>query len=100
QERPAELILVGWIEAEIVVPVGVVGAGNTDVDGVAIIFGRRFLPGRSPARGTGRNRTIADRATVAVAASHPSTAEKAEPAVIEIVAVGVIERHHRAGRAH
>ena len=63
-------------------------------------FAVAFFQAGAPARSAGRHRPVADRTTVGMAARKARAAEEAEPRVIEIVAVDVVERHRRAGRTH
>src|SRR5205085_1433483 len=68
---------------------------------VAVPLGSRALPLRAPARRAVRHRPVAgaDRRRAAVAAVDVAAAEEAQPAVIEALAVEVVDRDAHAGRA-
>src|SRR6185312_453633 len=68
-------------------------ARGVDGEGAAVPFCRRFLPGEAPARRAGRRHAPGDRPAMDRASEDERAAEKAQAAMIEIVAVEIVDIH-------
>src|SRR5262249_35338930 len=65
-----------------------------------VIFHDCLFPGRAPARRAWGCGPIADRTTIPVAARNDGAAKEAQPGVIEVVRIEVIDHHLRARSTH
>ncbi len=100
-QRAAEAILVGRVEIEIVGLVAVHRGvhARRGRDRAQIVVALRLLPFGAPARRAGRHRRRLDRPSIRLHLAEIAAADEAERAVIEIVAVELVDAHaDRAGR--
>ena len=99
-QRTAEAVAVGRIEIEIDVAVAVEAAvhAGAGLERAEIVVAHRLLPLRAPFRRAGRDRRRLDRPAVGLHLAHVAAADEAVRAVIEIVAVELVDAHaDRAG---
>src|ERR1700722_11823381 len=99
-QRTSKAILVGWIEIEIDVAVGVETAvhAGAGLDGAEIVFLHRLLPFGAPFGRSRRDQRAFDRAGAGLNLSHVAAADEAVRAMVEVVAVELVDAHaDRAG---
>src|SRR6185503_21375005 len=100
-QRTAEAVAIGRVEVEIDVAVAVEAAvySRAGLHRAELVVAHRGLPGCAPFRRPGRDRRGLDRPAVGLHLAHIAAADKTVRAVIEIVAVELVNAHaDRTGR--
>ena len=100
QERRAVGIAVGRIEIEIAATVGHVAHLRFDAAGMQVVLFHRRLPGAAPLRRALRQRNAAHRSVVGLPPPDHAAADEVQRAMVEIVAVKIIDCLADAAGSH
>ena len=98
-QRAVEAILVRGVEIQIAIAIAIAAAVRREAEPALIVFRGGLLPLRAPFRRAARDRTGLDRTGVGLAGAHVAAADETQSAMVEIVAVVIVDHHAmRAGR--
>ena len=100
QQRAAEGVRIGRIEAEVVLPVGHHRALIADAGCMIVVIDHRLLPRGAPPRRAARGRMILDRSGAGIAATDAAAADVARLLEVVAVAVEVIHAGAECAGAH